>query len=151
MRLAMILTPLALVAAHAPAPATDPAPIDSVAFMAGDWGMTDADGWTHEHWSAPMGGTMMGYSMSGADTVTFREFMRIAPNDDGQLALVVTGVDLTPVAFTLTEAAVNSATFEAPEHDYPQKIKYMRDGDVMVATISMTDGSHISTWEYRRK
>ncbi|WP_109808012.1 DUF6265 family protein [Sphingosinithalassobacter portus] len=150
MRLAVILASTLLVAASAPA-ARAPASIDSVAFMAGDWGTTDEKGWTHEHWSAPMGGTMMGYSMSGSDSVTFHEFMRIAPDDDGQLALVVTGVDLTPVAFALTQSAPNSATFEAPDHDYPQKIKYMRDGDVMVATISMTAGSHVSTWEYRRK
>ncbi|QIG78667.1 DUF6265 family protein [Stakelama tenebrarum] len=148
----MLRTMLLPIAALALAANQSAAPtIADVAFMAGEWGATDADGWTIEHWSQPAGGTMMGYAMSGDDSVTFREFLRIAPDAEGTLALVVTGVDLTPVAFTLTETAPNRVTFEAPEHDYPQKISYMRDGDVMVATISMADGSNPSTWEYRRR
>ena len=38
--------------------------------------------------------------------------------------------------FTATEVAENLLVVEQPEHDFPQKVVYRREGDALTATIS---------------
>ena len=41
-------------------------------------------------------------------------------------------------------------TFTNPAHDYPQRISYRRDGEELVAEVSLLDGSEANRWRYRR-
>jgi hypothetical protein len=41
-------------------------------------------------------------------------------------------------------------TFVNAVHDYPQRIRYWREGEEMFAEISLADGSKPVRWRYRR-
>jgi hypothetical protein len=54
--------------------------------------------------------------------------------------------------FAMTSHAEQRAVFENPEHDFPQRIVYERDGDMMAARIEgPIDGRTESMeWRFRR-
>jgi hypothetical protein len=120
--------------------------------MAGTWEMTSGDRWSEEHWSAPRGGAMIGYSRSGrGEGMSEFEYLRIERGEDGVPAYLASPRGRPAVAFRLVENAESRAIFANPSHDFPQRIVYRRDGDTMVATISAADGSNASSWTYRRR
>ena len=124
--------------------------VDDLAWMAGRWESVSGDRWTEEYWSAPRGGAMIGYSRSGQGESTREfEFLRLAPGADGVPAYLASPAGRPPVAFRLVEQADGRATFANPSHDYPQRIVYRREGDTMVATISLSDGANATSWTYR--
>jgi hypothetical protein len=41
-------------------------------------------------------------------------------------------------------------TFTNAAHDYPQRVRYWREGEVLHAETSMLDGSRAQRWTYRR-
>jgi hypothetical protein len=43
-----------------------------------------------------------------------------------------------------------SLRFENRGHDYPQVVRYWREGDVLMAEISLADGSKPNRWKYKR-
>ena len=125
--------------------------VDDLAWMAGRWESASGDRWTEEYWSAPRAGAMIGYSRSGrGETLGEYEFIRLVPGEDGVPVYLASPGGGTPVPFRLVEQGEGSATFANPAHDYPQRIVYRRDGDAMVATISLADGSNSRSWTYRR-
>jgi hypothetical protein len=135
----------------APASSAGPA-AGGLDWMAGTWESSDGERWTEEHWSAPRGGTMIGYSRSGrGDTLREFEFIRIAPAADDVLVYHASPGGRPPVPFRLVEQGENRAGFANPSHDFPQRITYRRDGDRMVATISAMDGGNATSWTYRRR
>jgi hypothetical protein len=139
---------LALAGQAAPPAAT----IADLAWMSGTWASGDPARWTEEHWSAPRGGTMMGYSRSGrGEALREWEFLRIAPGPDGALAYQAQPGGRPAVLFRLVAHDGASATFENPAHDFPQRIRYVRDRETMTATISRIDGSNAMSWSFRRR
>lgn len=150
-RVATLLAAVLLIAAT-PAPT-----VDDLAWMAGSWveegGAGAAGGrWTEEYWTIPRGGVMLGASRSGRGAALGEfEFLRLRTGEDGVVAYVAQHGGGTPVAFPLADHDAMSATFENAAHDYPQRIRYRRDGDVMTATISAIDGSKARSWVYRRR
>ena len=55
--------------------------------------------------------------------------------------------DFRAVAFS-TEG--QTVTFEDRSHDYPQRVRYWRDGETLLAEISQSDGSKAVRWSFRR-
>src|SRR3954471_11780867 len=129
------------------------APRDAVGdlgWMSGQW--RTADGATEEAWTAPRGGMMLGGGRAIHDgSVREYEFLRLQAGADGVPVYWGSPNGVTPVGFRLTQAGPSSATFDNPAHDYPQRIRYRRDGDALVATISAIDDSHAMSWTYRRQ
>jgi hypothetical protein len=37
------------------------------------------------------------------------------------------------------------------QHDYPQRIRYWRDGKYLIAETALADGSKAQRWRYSRK
>ena len=143
MKLLMALT----LAAAAPEPA-----VGDLDWMAGRWESRGTEGWTEEYWSAPRGGAMIGYSRTGeGDSMRAWEFLRLAPGEDGVPVYLASPGGRPPVPFRLVEQGEGRAVFANPSHDFPQRIVYRRDGDVMVATISASDGGNAMSWTYRRR
>jgi hypothetical protein len=132
--------------------AAPPARVSELAWMSGHWeSLTVRGRWTEEIWSTPRGGVMLGYSRSGTnDRMREFEFLRVAAGPDGIPAYLAQPGGQPPVAFRLTAHDATSATFDNPQHDFPQRIVYRRSGDTMVATISALDGSNAMSWTYRR-
>ena len=130
-----------------------PATVADLGWMSGHWGTASANGeWTEEDWAPPRGGLMLGYSRSGAgERLREFEFLRIQAGTDGVPAYLAQPGGQPAVPFRLTAHGATSATFDNPAHDFPQRIRYVRTGDMMVATISALDGSHAMSWTYRRR
>lgn len=139
-----------LLMAQAPAPAR----VDALGWLAGRWETAGEGGrWTEEMWSAPRGGMMLGASRSGeGDAMREFEFLRLQAGEDGVLVYLAQPGGRSPaVPFRLIQSDSASATFENPGHDYPQRIRYERSGDLLTATISKVDGSNAMSWSFRRQ
>jgi hypothetical protein len=131
------------------APATR---VADLAWMSGQWESVQGGRWTEESWSAPRGGVMLGHSRSGnGERLREFEFLRLQAGADGVPVYLAQPSGRAPVPFRLTAREGASATFENPDHDFPQRIVYRRNGDSMVATISALDGSNAVSWTYRRR
>ena len=131
----MIASMLALAVAATPAA---PAEIDKLAFIAGCWTLTRPNGAkVDEQWLAPSGGAMLGLSRTVRDgKLREYEFMRIVAGDDGKLRYVAIPSGQAEAAFPVKEIGDKAVTFEAPEHDFPQRILYrLVDKDTLVARI----------------
>jgi hypothetical protein len=124
--------------------------VDELAWMSGQW--QTSDGATEESWTAPRGGMMLGVGRTTRDGVVREyEFLRLQAGADGVPVYWGSPNGATPVGFRLSQAGPSSATFDNPTHDYPQRIRYRRDGDALIATISAIDDSHAMSWTYRRQ
>lgn len=132
--------------------AAPPATVADLGWMSGQWETASANGgWTEENWAPPRGGVMLGYSRSGAgERLREFEFLRIQAGADGVPAYLAQPGGQPAVTFRLTAHDATGATFDNPAHDFPQRIRYVRTGDTMVATISALDGSNAMSWTYRR-
>lgn len=139
-------------AATPPAPASE---IDKLAFISGCWTLSWPNGTTiDEQWLAPAGGTMLGMSRSVRDgKLREYEFMRITPGPDGKLQFVAAPSGQAEAAFPIKDLAENAATFENPQHDFPQRILYrLVDKDTLVARIEGSVGgqARAADFPYRR-
>jgi hypothetical protein len=144
----MILA-LYAVALQAAVPA---ARVGDLGWMSGRWETSAGERWTEEQWSAPRAGVMLGYSRSGAGgTMGEFEFIRLQAGADGVPVYMPQPGGRAPVSFRLVASGPTSAVFENRAHDYPQRIAYRRSGNVMVATLSLADGSRPISWTFRRR
>lgn len=129
-----------------------PAPF---AWLEGCW--ASAAG-AREVWSQPYGDRpfLFGYGLSrrtvdGVEEVVFFEQLRIEPNMSGGFDYVATPGGVGPTRFAGGETdGETRAAFEDPEHDYPQRIAYVREGRRLTATISLIDGSNAQTFAFER-
>jgi hypothetical protein len=130
---------------------TSPATLSDLSWMSGYWLSCDGGREVSETWSDPRGGVMAGVTLtvgrSGRGSV---EFTRIARAGEG-LAFLAQPNGIAPTAFPLIEATLNRAVFENPDHDFPQRVIYARDGETLTGRIEGTsDGQAQSmTWTYQ--
>jgi len=116
-------------------------------WMSGCW--QNAEGDYREVWSAPDHDYLFGYALSlKGDKVSFFEQSRIAPGRKGYVFNVYPG-GKGPVAFPATGQEGDSVEFVNPDNDFPQRIRYARDGNRMIATISLLDGSKGQGFAFR--
>jgi len=138
---------LALTAALAtPVLGETPVAVDDLSWMAGYW--TGADDPRYEElWLAPAGGVMVGIGRDARreGRVSF-EYLRIEPRADGAY-YVAKPSNQPEAAFRLASAGPGPrAVFENPAHDFPQRISYALEGDVLTATVSgIVDGKERSS------
>jgi hypothetical protein len=55
------------------------------------------------------------------------------------------------VTFVETRRGRDSVAFENRGHDYPQRIRYWREGRALLAEISLADGGRAMRWRYTRR
>lgn len=129
-----------------------PAGVADLGWMSGRWETAAGERWTEESWSSPRAGMLIGYSRSGrGEAAREFEFLRIQAGADGTLAYIAQPGGRPPVAFRLVSASGTEAVFENPQHDFPQRIRYVREGDTLTATISAIDGSNAMSWSFERR
>ncbi len=98
------------------------------------------DGVTREVWSGSEDGYYFGYNVVLKDGhAIFFEQMRIDPAPLPVFNAYPNGEG--PFPFAAVDLSEVSVTFANPEHDFPQKIKYWRDGETLRAVISHSDDS----------
>ena len=118
-------------------------------WMAGAWALADGERWTEEFWTAPRGGVMLGASREGeGETLRTWEAIRIVRKADGTLAYIPMPNGGAPVEFALVRQDAQSIEFANPAHDFPQRIRYWREGDRLHAEIALLDGSRAVSWGY---
>lgn len=121
-------------------------------WLKGDWVNSEGDSWGEEFWTSSRAGIMFGASRSGkGEKLQFWEHMRIMREDDGKLVFWAISGDQKPVRFAATNVSVESITFENPQHDYPQRITYWRDGKILRAIISRADRSQPKGFAFELK
>ncbi|NML07494.1 DUF6265 family protein [Sphingomonas sp. G-3-2-10] len=141
---------LALIAAIPLTGAATPAAQTLPDWLAGSWCTADgAHGRTCERWGPAAGGMMIGTSQTvkGGRTVSF-EFLRIALDGETPVYIAQPG-GKAAVAFRAV-AGEKGVTFLNEAHDYPQRIRYWREGDALVAEIALKDGTNAMSWRYAR-
>lgn len=128
-----------------------------LAWLEGEWCTVAVNGrQTCELWGPARGGMMLGTSQSVRDGKTRSfEFMRIvwnAPSNHAILGLAFIGAPQgkDPVTFGWSPSKEAGVTFFNAAHDYPQRIRYWREGDVLKAEIALKDGSKPMRWVYHR-
>ena len=119
-------------------------------WMIGAWEHADGTDWADEHWTPLRGDMMFGSARSGTgEKLNFWEQMRIQKEADGGIVFWAMSGDQKPVRFVATAASENAIVFENPLHDYPQRIRYWREGDALKAEISLSDGSKAVQFSFR--
>jgi hypothetical protein len=114
---------------------------DMPGWMTGAWSRSDGENWADEYWTPPRAGIMIGAGRSGeGDKLQFWEHMRIVREESGLVFIAVAG-DQKPVRFVEAKRLGREIIFENGAHDYPQRIRYWREGKQLKARISMIDGS----------
>lgn len=142
-------------AVGAPAVVQDEDP-ELPAWMAGCWETRHGARWAEECWTVPRGGMMIGSGRRGEDDrLSEWEVMRIAlaePHGDGpalRMAFVAApgGTGWT-TTFAWSADDSDGVTFTNIANDYPQRVRYWRDGPYLKARISMADDSRPVEWSY---
>ena len=125
-------------------------------WLAGCWEERVGERWTEECWTKPRGEMMLGSGRSGAgEQVRDWEVMQIMRNDtDDPVVAKLTFYGMPQAqgrtAFELAQDGQPGLTFYNVEHDYPQRIRYWREGEELVAEVALADGSKARRWRYKR-
>ncbi len=110
--------------------------IEDLAWLSGCWLGDTPKRQITEHWMKPAGNTMLGLSHTVAQGKTREfEFMRIVREESGEIFFVAQPSGQKPTRFKLTVVTEREARFENPQHDFPRRIIYRRDGDSLVGRI----------------
>ncbi|MFM5954324.1 MAG: DUF6265 family protein [Novosphingobium sp.] len=119
-------------------------------WMAGTWMMEDGANWSDEVWTDPRGGMMLGLSRSGfGPQLQNWEVTQIRFKNDGTVSFFAQPQGKAAVEFPLVLISEEAIEFANPAHDYPQRIRYWRQGKLLMAEISRIDGSDAMRWNYR--
>jgi hypothetical protein len=141
----IILAGLALLATGAADAPTMPG------WLAGCWSEQKGSSWTEECWTAPRAGNMLGSGRNGRnDLLRSWETMQIEQASDGTLTFYGAPRGGARVAFPMVSSGPREIVFANPQHDYPQRIRYWREGMDLNAETSLADGSKAFRWRYKR-
>jgi hypothetical protein len=125
-------------------------------WMAGCWEFRSGERWSEECWTIPRAGMMMGSGRNGLnDVLTNWEVMQITVEESDDPAIARMAFWGSPegrnrTMFSWVPGPEAGLTFVNALHDYPQRIRYWREGEELVAEISLADGSKPARWRYRR-
>lgn len=127
--LAALLTLAAAGAAPIAQAQTPPNPVERLSWLAGCWRSEGADAGSGEHWTPLAGGTLLGVGRQVRQGVTVaHEFMQIREAADGKVVFIAQPAGKAEAVFTLLAGGPAEATFENPEHDFPQRVIYRLEG-----------------------
>ncbi|MBN2971312.1 hypothetical protein JW805_04695 [Roseomonas aeriglobus] len=141
------LTPL-FVALLAQA-AAQPTPLPN--WLAGCWQSGTTAEWTEECWTTPRARSLFGTNRAGSgDTLTMWESMQILPDARGRPVFWASPRGAPRSAFPMVSSTATEIVFANAAHDYPQRIRYWREGAALNAEISLIDGSKPMRWRFVR-
>ena len=110
--------------------------LQELAWLSGCWSSDKDNRQTTEHWMKLTGNMMFGISHTVVNGKTREyEFIRIVQEDNGAIFFVANPSGQKEARFKLTIATESEAHFDNPEHDFPQRIIYRRDGDSLLGRI----------------
>jgi len=118
--------------------AQDAVGIDRVAWLQGCWQTTSAQTIVEEHWMVPRGGAMIGVGRTVRDNKVVEYELILLREQNGQLAYEAHPSGQSPAVFMSKEIAGSAVIFENTAHDFPQRVGYRRDRDMLLAWIEGT-------------
>jgi len=109
--------------------------VASLGWMAGNWMQDSAKERVMEAWLGPGNGTMVAVNLTtmAGGRKTF-EFLRISDTAESMSYFASPG-GRPPVEFRLKESGDKRVVFENLGHDYPQRIIYWREGELLAARV----------------
>ena len=123
----------------------------SLGWMTGHWLWESGEDMSEELWLKPRSGLILGIHRTIRSGNPFFEFLRIEFRDSSVVYVAQPrGVNTTE--FILVELGECSVVFENPDHDFPRRIIYRRDGDRLTSRIEGTiDGSaRQESWSWKQ-
>jgi hypothetical protein len=126
--------------------------LDPLAWMVGSWLMEHGGTVVEEHWTPARGNTMLavGRTTRGQRTVFF-EFLRIEQTPDAVTYHAAPRGRSPATPFKMIEMSADKVVFENPQHDFPVRITYWREGaDQMGARVEGKDGARPESWVFKR-
>ena len=119
-------------------------------WLAGSWQMEQGSDWADQVWMQPRGGAMLGLGRAGfGPQVQSWEMMRIAVKADGKVSYYTQSAGKPPAEFPMVAASTESVEFANSGYEYPQRIRFWRQGQLLMAEMSRLDGSDVRRWNYR--
>jgi Domain of unknown function (DUF6265) len=112
---------------------------ERLGWMAGCWELRTPTRVVEEYWMRPRGGTMLGMGRTVVrDSMTEHE-STVIRQTNGRLVYDANPSGQAPTTFPAIIVTGDSVVFEAPEHDFPQRVGYARRGaDSLLAWIEGT-------------
>lgn len=118
--------------------------VGRLGWLAGCWERTEKGAQSQEQWMEPSGGTMLGMSRTVvADSTVAWEQLRIEQRDS-VLVYVARPSGQAETAFTQIELSDSLVVFSAPDHDFPQLIRYRLQSDGSV--LAQIEGKRHGAW-----
>lgn len=119
-------------------------------WIAGSWLSCDGGVQTAEAWIGAGSGVMAGVNHTRqADGGVRFEHMRIAPGENGVLTFFASPSGAAPTPFAATAVERERIVFENAAHDFPQRVIYARDGEVLTARIEGVIGGEAQAMDWR--
>lgn len=141
---------VALAAALSACVTAEAQPAGSLDWMSGYWLSCEDGTETAENWIGAGRDTLLGTNLTAGERTAY-EFLRIAPNAaGGRSYFSMPGGRSPPTEFALVELEGHRAVFANPEHDFPKRIVYWREGDVLQARIEGATSDEGMTWRFER-
>ncbi|EAQ98211.2 DUF6265 family protein [Congregibacter litoralis] len=98
------------------------------------------ENYSKEVWVKNPDGTLLGFSASiERNDIAFYELLYIR-EVGGVLTYTAHPSGQNPAVFVISDRDEQRLVFENPQHDYPQRIVYEREGDALTAAISLLNG-----------
>lgn len=112
------------------------AKVSPMNWLSGCWESRGANKQITEQWTRPLGGMMfgIGQTVRNGKTVSY-EIMRIAETETGLTFISKPSENRDETRFKLIKYSEREATFENPDHDFPQRIIYRPRGKKLKARI----------------
>lgn len=150
-----LIAALALMAGSIAAPvsareAAMGSPASMPGWLAGAWAMQEGERWADEFWTPPRADIMIGAGRMGTGRqLQVWEQTRIQRKPDGSLSFFAQPRAAPPTEFPLVASSERMVEFANPAHDFPQRVRYWREGELLMAEIAKMDGSGVVRWNYR--
>ncbi len=129
--------------------AADRTSLEDLLWLAGYWAGA-ADGTAMEEvWTEPGGGVMLGLHRDlRPGRPAFFEYLRIEQRESA-VVYIASPRGKSATEFTLVSTDTFEAVFENLEHDFPQRIIYRREGDLLIARIEGEVSGETKRQEWR--
>ncbi len=119
---------------------------DQLSWLVGCW--VSPDNSAQEVWVVDSDQSLVGFGIAFNEAkVGFYEVLSIRRNQQGSLVYTAHPSGQPSASFAATTIANNSVVFTNPDHDYPQEINYIRDGNNLYATTSLLGGADLNSFE----
>ena len=115
-------------------------------WLAGCWVTPDSS--AQEVWVVESERSLAGFGVAITDSkIGFYEVLSIKQNEDGSWTYTAHPSGQASASFVAVEIDDTSVVFANPEHDYPQEIRYKREGSRLYATISLIGGVNPNSFD----